>query len=193
MTHLMWYPGHDLLLSDIVRAENCALYDSEGRRYVDLESGVWCTSIGHTHSRILRVLTVQSAWIGHTGFCYSNGIVQDAAQAILSLLGFEGGRCVFLCSGSEAVEYGVRVAQSLSDRPLLMTMIDSYFGAYGSASQKQKDEWSPSTGRRAPPVRFPGSAVGSASIGRPSPLTTSGDFSLSRAVLRGWSGFRRRS
>jgi acetylornithine aminotransferase len=46
MTHLIWYPGHDLLLTDIVRAENCYLYDSQGKRYVDLESGVWCTSIG---------------------------------------------------------------------------------------------------------------------------------------------------
>jgi acetylornithine aminotransferase len=87
------------------------------------------------------VFADQSARIGHTGFCYSNGIVEEAAQEILSLLGFEDGKCVFLCSGSEAVEYGVRVAQSLAARPLLMTMTDSYFGAYGSASRKQPDEW----------------------------------------------------
>jgi len=36
---IIWYPGHDLLLEDIVRAENCHLYDSNGNRYVDLESG----------------------------------------------------------------------------------------------------------------------------------------------------------
>jgi acetylornithine aminotransferase len=139
--HLLWYPGHELLLKDIVRAENCSLYDSQGKRYVDLESGVWCTSIGHENPRILSVLADQSARIGHTGFCYANGIVEEAAQEILSLLGFKDGKCVFLCSGSEAVEYGVRVAQSLADRPLFMTMTDSYFGAYGSASKKQKDEW----------------------------------------------------
>ena len=141
MSHLIWYPGHDLLLRDIVRAENCYLYDSQGKRYVDLESGVWCTSLGHAHPRILGVLADQSARIGHTGFCYSNGIVEEAAQEILSLLGFKDGKCVFLCSGSEAIEYGVRVAQSLATRPLLMTMTDSYFGAYGSASRKQPDEW----------------------------------------------------
>jgi acetylornithine aminotransferase len=59
----------------------------------------------------------------------------------LSLLGIEGGKCVFLCSGSETVEFGVRVAQMLVDRPLLMTMTDSYFGAYGSAMRKEEDEW----------------------------------------------------
>jgi acetylornithine/N-succinyldiaminopimelate aminotransferase len=141
MSHLIWYPGHELLLSDIVRAQNCYLYDVRGKRYVDLESGVWCTSIGHGNPRILRVLADQAGRIGHTGFGYSNQIVEEAARAILALLGFEDGRCVFLCSGSEAVEYGVRVAQFVADRPLLMTMVDSYFGAYGSASRKREDEW----------------------------------------------------
>jgi acetylornithine aminotransferase len=141
MSHLLWYPGHDLLLADIVRAENCYLYDSAGARYVDLESGVWCASIGHGHPRILRVIAERSARVGHTGFNYSSPVVEEAAKEILALLGFDNGRCVFLCSGSEAVEYGVRVAQSVSPRPLLMTMADSYFGAYGSASKKLEDEW----------------------------------------------------
>ena len=139
--HILWYPGHDLLLKNIVRAENCYLYDSDGNRYVDLESGVWCTSIGHGNPRILHAITEQLARIAHTGFGYANALVEEAARAILSLLGFEGGKCVFLCSGSEAVEYGVRMAQSVINRPLLMTMTDSYFGAYGSASRKQEDEW----------------------------------------------------
>jgi acetylornithine aminotransferase len=141
MTHVLWYPGHDLLLKEIVRAENCHLYDSEGKRYVDLESGVWCTSIGHGNPRVLRTLSKQAARIGHAGFGYTSRIVEEAAKELLSLLGFDDGRCVFLCSGSEAVEYGVRVAQEISERPLLMTMVDSYFGAYGSASKKQENEW----------------------------------------------------
>jgi acetylornithine/N-succinyldiaminopimelate aminotransferase len=140
-THVLWYPGHELLVPDIVRAENCHLYDSAGRRYVDLESGVWCTSIGHAHPRIRRVLAEQPARIAHTGFAYSSAIVEETAREILALLGMDGGKCVFLCSGSEAVEYGVRVAQSVATRPLTLTMTDSYFGAYGSASTRPADAW----------------------------------------------------
>ncbi len=141
MSHLIWYPGYELLIKDIVRADNCYLYDSAGRKYVDLESGVWCTSIGHANPRILDVIAGQSSRIAHTGYCYSSGVVEEAAQEILALLGFEHGRCVFLCSGSEAVEYGVRVAQAIMHRPLLLTMTDSYFGAYGSASRRESHEW----------------------------------------------------
>lgn len=138
---LIRYPGHDLLLPDIVRAENCHLFDAEGRRFVDLESGVWCTPLGHAHPAVLRAMAEQASRIAHTGFCYTNEIVADAARELLARLGFDGGRCVFLCSGSEAVEHGVRTAQAVIGRPLLLTMADSYFGAYGSASRKHHDEW----------------------------------------------------
>jgi acetylornithine aminotransferase len=146
MTHehgssLVWYPGHELILSDIVRAEGCHIYDSAGTRYVDLESGVWCTSIGHGHPRIKKVIEEQYSRYGHSGFNYSGGIVEQAAAEMMALTGAQGGHCVFLCSGSEAVEYGVRLAESVLDRPLLMTMADSYFGAYGSAASREEGDW----------------------------------------------------
>jgi acetylornithine aminotransferase len=141
MSRLLWYPGHDLILADIVRAEGCYLYDSSGSRYVDLESGVWCTSLGHAHPRIIRAIDEQYRAVAHTGFNFSSPVVGDAAAELLALHGLDGGRCVFLCSGSEAVEYGVRVARMLTGKPLLMTMADSYFGAYGSAWGRREDEW----------------------------------------------------
>ena len=141
MENVIWLSGHERLVDDIVRAENCSLFDSAGKRYVDLESGVWCTPIGHGHPDILRVMGEQASQIAHTGFCYACPAVAAAADAILTLHGMVGGKCAFLCSGSEAVEYGVRVAQSISARPMLMTMSDSYFGAYGSAHRKEKSDW----------------------------------------------------
>lgn len=141
MTQLIGYPGHRVFLKDIVRAENCSLYDSDGTRYVDLESGVWCTSIGHGHPRVIKALCEQAARIGHAGFNYSSRIVEEAAAEILSLLGMVDGKCTFLCSGSEAVEFGVRVARMITERPLFMTMTDSYFGAFGSASEEHASGW----------------------------------------------------
>ena len=138
---LIRYPGYDLSLRNIVRAENCYLYDESGNRYVDLESGVRCTAVGHSHPRILDVLNQQAGRIAHTGFSYAHSIVEESARKILSLHGLDDGRCAFLCSGSEAVEFGVRVAQAISARPMLLTLADSYFGAYGSAHARQQDEW----------------------------------------------------
>ncbi len=141
MSKLLWYPGQDQLVPDMVRAENCSLYDARGNRYVDLESGVWCTSVGHGHPRVRRVLAERASRLAHTGFNYSAAVVEEAAGELLELLGLSEGRAVFLCSGSEAVEYGVRIAQSILDRPLMLTMRDAYFGAYGSAFRRAADEW----------------------------------------------------
>lgn len=141
MSTVIGYPGHEIVLEDVVKAENCTLQDASGARYVDLESGVWCATIGHAHPRIVRVIQDQVARFAHAGYCYSGEIVRSAAEEVLSALGFEGGRGVFLCSGSEAIEFGVRSLQRATDRPLMLTMTDSYFGAYGSAKHAARDEW----------------------------------------------------
>ena len=141
MSRLFWYPGYTRFLKHIARAENCHLYDGDGKRYVDLESGVWCTTIGHSHPAILQALQNQANLLAHTGYAYSNNVVEEAARAVLRLHGFADGKCNFLCSGSEAVEFSVRVAQTVKSRPLLLTLSDSYFGAYGAARRQAADEW----------------------------------------------------
>jgi len=141
MTNIIWMSGHERLVDDMVRADNCSLYDEHGKRYVDLESGVWCTPIGHGHPETRGVMAEQADRVAHTGFCFASSVVEQAAAKVLDLHAMAGGKCVFLCSGSEAVEYGVRVAQTVSPKPRLMTMADAYFGAYGSAYRKEKEQW----------------------------------------------------
>lgn len=138
---IAWLPGHELLVADMVRAEGCHVFDARGKRYLDLEAGVWCASVGHGHPRVLAALNEQAGRLAHTGFNYACPVTATAAAKVLDLLAFPGGRCVFLCSGSEAVEYGVRAAQMVLPRPLLLTMADSYCGAYGSAHAKRGEEW----------------------------------------------------
>ncbi|MEJ2627705.1 MAG: aminotransferase class III-fold pyridoxal phosphate-dependent enzyme [bacterium] len=60
MNHVIWYPGYDLMVTNIVRAQNCYLYDTQGKQYLDLEAGVWCISIGHGHKRLIRTIAEQS-------------------------------------------------------------------------------------------------------------------------------------
>jgi len=141
MRRIIWYPGYEVMVPDVVRAAGCHVYDRDGNQYLDLESGVWCTAIGHGHPRIQQVMQQQSARISHTGFSYSTPVLEDVAGEMLALHGFDGGRCTFLSFGREAVEFAVRNVQMVQQRPLLLTMSDSYFGAYGSASHKPESEW----------------------------------------------------
>jgi acetylornithine aminotransferase len=141
MDHVFWCNKHDLLLPDIVRGAGCYLYDRGGRKYLDLESGVWCTPLGHSHRDISRVIETQAKRLIHSGYCYSHAVVEEASKALLDASGLVGGQCVFLSSGSEAVEFGVQVMRKITEKPLLFALADSFLGSYGSAGRKPADEW----------------------------------------------------
>lgn len=141
MEHIVWSTGHDLLLNDVVKAENCDIYDSSGNKYIDLESGVWCTSVGHSNPRVNQRMISQIGEICHTGFNYCSPVIEETARKILEITGMPGGKCEFLCSGSEAVEYCLRAAKGLKKGKKILTFSDSYFGAYGEAAKKEGSDW----------------------------------------------------
>ena len=141
MKKLIWSTAHALKVENIVDSNNCFIYDTNGKRFIDLESGVWSTSVGHNNKRVNAVITSQINKITHSGFCYCHPILDSVSEKILEITGIEKGKCEFLCSGSEAVEYGMRVARTITDKPLALTFTDSYFGAYGDAAIKDSSKW----------------------------------------------------
>jgi acetylornithine/N-succinyldiaminopimelate aminotransferase len=141
MKNNIWTSGHQLKLDNIVDSDNCFIFDSNGKRYIDLESGVWCTSVGHNNKRVNQVIANQIGRITHTGFVYCHPIISVVSKKILDITGLKDGKCEFLCSGSEAVELGMRIARAITHKPLAITFKESYFGAYGDAAQKSTDSW----------------------------------------------------
>lgn len=141
MSHVLRSSGYDLLKDNIVRGEGCYLYDLDDNRYIDFEAGVWCTALGHNHWRVSHVLIKQIDLIGHLGFGYTIPLIEEAAVAVLDTANFTDGRCLFLSSGSEAVELGVQMIRHLTAKPRLLTLANSYLAAYGSAGKKPQEEW----------------------------------------------------
>lgn len=141
MKNILWSTGHELLLTEIVHAGNCDLTDSGGNKYIDMESGVWCTCVGHCNPRINSVIKTQLRRVMHTGFNYCNPVLESASRKVLETAGLPEGKCEFLCSGSEAVEFCVRAAKAIKPDTMLLTFSDSYFGAYGEAARQDSKEW----------------------------------------------------
>lgn len=141
MRNIVCSTGHEIKFDDIVDSDNCYLFNSQGKRFVDLESGVWCTCVGHNNKRINKLITSQINKITHTGFCYLHPQLEITAKKVLEITGINHGKCEFLCSGSEAVEYGMRIARLISNQKLALTFSDSYFGAYGDAAYRSSDNW----------------------------------------------------
>jgi len=119
MNHIL--KCHDIVTTDFVRGENYYLYDSQGKRYIDLESGIWCTNLGNSHPRINQVMKAQIDKVIHLGTRYPNVLAEDSAMDILNIIGIDSGKCIFLSSGSEAVEFGVQIARRITKKQYLLT------------------------------------------------------------------------
>lgn len=126
---------------DFTRGENCWLQDARGRRWLDLESGSWSAILGHAHPRINRALKEGIDRVIHLNVRYPNRAAEEAAERVLAAVGLPDGKCVFLTSGSEAVEFAVQAVRRLTGRPFLVTLAHSYLGALGSAGRKDPREW----------------------------------------------------
>ncbi|MBL6933336.1 MAG: aminotransferase class III-fold pyridoxal phosphate-dependent enzyme [Rhodospirillales bacterium] len=129
--------GHAIKIPNIVKSEGAHLFDDRGKRYLDLESGVWCMSLGHNHSRINQTIKDQIDSITHTGFCYSSSIVEEAAETVLDIANFKDGKCVFLSSGSEAIELARQATRHLAGKGATLSLHDGYFGSFSSTINRE--------------------------------------------------------
>jgi len=139
MDHIL--QTHEIVKTDFERGENCILYDSKGKTYLDFESGIWAAPLGHAHPRINRVIKNQVEKVMHLGTRVPNALAETAAVDVLQILGMNGGKCLFLSSGSEAVEFAAQTIRAVTGKKKLLTFTNSYLAAYGSAGKKDPNEW----------------------------------------------------
>ena len=137
MKNIFECTGHKLKIPNIVDSQGVYLFDVDGKRYMDLESGVWCTSLGHKNIRVNNAIKEQIDCVMHSGFCYTNEIVDNAAKSVLSITDLKDGKCVFLSSGSEAVEILRQAAKHLTENSKTLVLSGAELGAYESLTNRE--------------------------------------------------------
>jgi acetylornithine/N-succinyldiaminopimelate aminotransferase len=132
---------HPILKTDFVRAEGSTIYDSQGRGFLDLESGVWCTCLGHSHPRIMEAIRRQAGQVTHLGFRYLSPVIEEAAANLLDLTGMAGGKCLFLTSGSEAVNLALNLAKIATHKTRLVCLEPTFLSSYGEGANQSASHW----------------------------------------------------
>jgi acetylornithine/N-succinyldiaminopimelate aminotransferase len=85
-----------------VRGQGVRLFDSEGREYFDLLSGIGVASLGHAHPAIARAIAEQATQLLHTSNLFFHPLQGMVAERLAALSGLP--RTFFCNSGAEAVE-----------------------------------------------------------------------------------------
>lgn len=116
-----------------VKAEGCYVWDSTGKKYLDLYGGHAVISIGHSHPHYIEKITTQLSKIGF----YSNSIQNPLQQELAEKLGMISG-CddyqLFLCnSGAEANENAIKLASFFTGRKKFISYKKGFHGRTSAA------------------------------------------------------------
>jgi acetylornithine/N-succinyldiaminopimelate aminotransferase len=97
-----------------VRGEGSWLWDRDGKRYLDLLSGLAVTGLGHSHPAVATALAEQSRTLLHVSNLFANDIAWEVAGTLDRLVGDgtpAGGQVFFCNSGAEANECAFKLAR----------------------------------------------------------------------------------
>ncbi|KAB2764335.1 aminotransferase class III-fold pyridoxal phosphate-dependent enzyme [Brucella anthropi] len=121
-----------------VRGEGVWLYDPQGNAYLDAYNNV--TSVGHCHAKVVEAIR-QQVGILATNTRYLHGAILDYAERLLATMPSEIGHLMFTCTGSDANDLAVRIAQSYTGGKGIIVTETAYHGITQAVS-----EFSPSLG-----------------------------------------------
>ncbi|MHB8247484.1 MAG: aspartate aminotransferase family protein [Acidithiobacillus sp.] len=135
-------PAYELFYQDplhLVKGDGVWLYDADGKRYLDAYNNV--PSVGHCHPMVVEALYHQASMLNtHTRYLHEN--ILNLAEKLLATMPANIGHVMFTCTGSEANDLALRVANEYTGGTGVIVTAYSYHGmtmatAALSASMRQ--------------------------------------------------------
>ncbi len=117
----------------VEKAKGSWIWDTDGKKYLDCTSGVWCLAIGHNHPKLITSIKSQIDNLIHTNNRFLSPITLESAKTILNFIPGDYDKLTFLNSGSEAVEFSISLAKKITGRDDVLSLKDSYYGSYGNS------------------------------------------------------------
>ena len=144
----------------MARGEGCALFDVDGRRYLDMTAGVAVSILGHGHPGLANAIAAQARRLVHVSNLYYIQAQLEFAEA-LSRRAFHG-RAFFCNSGTEANEAALKLARRYQavtkkqpERVEFVAFENGFHGrTFGALSVTGQAKYREGFGPLVGPVRF---------------------------------------
>ena len=133
----------------IVRGQGVWLWDASGRRYLDCYNNV--AHVGHGHPRVVQAIAGQAAVL-NTHTRYHHDLVLDYIERLTGRLGHGISQAIMVCTGSEANDIALRMAQAVTGKTGIIATDNTYHGNTMAVSQLSTRR--PPLGGRWPNVRL---------------------------------------
>ena len=93
----------------LVRGQGAAVWDADGREYVDLFAGLAVNVLGHAHPAVQEAVARQLGTLAHVSNLFIAPTTVELAERLTNLTGFD--RVLFTNSGAEANEAALKIAR----------------------------------------------------------------------------------
>jgi len=124
------YPLYDV---EPVKAEDCTVWDKDGKEYLDLYGGHAVISIGHAHPHYVHKLKHQLDQIGFYSNAVQNSLQKELADKLGKLSGCDEYE-LFLCSsGAEANENALKLASFHTGKHKIIAFENGFHGRTSAA------------------------------------------------------------
>ncbi len=147
----------DPLLIEVEKADGIYIYSPDGKKYMDLLSGIAVTNAGHRHPKVIKAIKNQVDRHLHV-MAYGEFIqepVNRFAVNLTSHLPDKLNSIYFVNSGTEANEGAVKLAKRHTGRTELVSFYNSYHGnTHGSLSISGNEEKKYAFRPLLPGIRF---------------------------------------
>lgn len=124
-------------LIDVEKAEGLYLYAPDGKKYMDLISGIAVSNVGHRHPKVIKAIHEQLEKHLHV-MVYGEYVQSSSnllAKKLAELLPEKLDCCYFTNSGTEANEGALKLAKRYTGRSEIVSFRGAYHGStHGSLS-----------------------------------------------------------
>lgn len=131
------------LMLEIERASGMYLYDTSGKKYMDLIAGIAVSNLGHSHPTVVEAIHQQAQKYMHL-MVYGEFVQSPQvafAEALTTYLPASLNNVYFTNSGAEATEGAMKLAKRYTGRTEIISFKKAYHGSTQGALSIMGDEY----------------------------------------------------
>src|SRR5271166_2012675 len=142
----------------IHRGKGCYVYDTDGKRYLDLIAGIGVNALGYSHPRITKVIREQAGLLIHTSNLYYHEYQGRLAERLAQVSGLQ--RTFFSNSGTESMEGALKMVRAHGNKLHpekfeIVSLLDSFHGrTFGALSITGQEKYRRDFEPMLPGVKF---------------------------------------
>ena len=128
---------------EIDHADGVYLYDTSGKKYIDLIAGIGVSALGHCHPKVVKAIQTQATKYAHT-MVYGEFVQSPQVQLakyVCDLLPSTLNSVYFTNSGTEATEGAMKLAKRFTGQTEIISCYNSYHGSTQGALSLNGDEY----------------------------------------------------